>query len=61
VGLLNIPAAISNSLLFSVLQNMLAPHLEQKPLLAILDDWYHFRVFFEIKVTFSSGQQVYAA
>jgi hypothetical protein len=34
---------------------MLAPQIEQKPLLAILDEWYHFKVALLIKLILSSG------
>ena len=40
---------------------MLAPHFEQNPLLAKLEELYHFRVFLLIKVILSSKQFVYAA
>jgi len=60
-GLLNIPAAIEMVLVPVTLKNKLAPHLLQKPLLALFEDLNHFKVFFLKNLTFRSSTFVYAA
>ena len=45
----------------SYLKNILAPHLLQKPLFALLEDLNHFNVLFFINLIFCSSTFVYAA
>ena len=55
------PAEILTLSLSKCLKKILAPHFEQKPLFAILEDLYHFKVLLLIKVILFSEQAVYAA
>jgi len=58
VGFLNNPADIETDLLPNLLKKILAPHLLQKPLLALEDDLNHLRFFFDLKTIFSSKTDV---
>jgi hypothetical protein len=48
VGFLKSPADIDIDLLPSLLKNTLAPHFLQKPLLALVEEENHLRVFFDL-------------
>ena len=48
----SIPAAIEIFLVPITLKNILAPHLLQKPLLALLEDLNHFNVLFLVNLIF---------
>jgi hypothetical protein len=52
VGSSIIPAAIEIFLAPITLKNTLAPHLLQKPLLALLEDLNHFNVLFLVNLIF---------
>ena len=54
VGLFNKPADKEIALLPNLLKKILEPQFLQKPLEAFFEDLNHLRVFFDLKIIFSS-------